>query len=198
MRPRPGTPLPLRGSGRRSPPPAQHERPVHARPAEFPSHPLPTARPSPGAHHRSPGPRSRWAGRPAGWGIRYQCSEPIGANNFSREVAEAEAVARGDDVSRRALPLGPARRREVRRCPREGSRDRARRVGWRPAVLAGTRDWGTELGVLGRRVSGLHSCGARAHEVLRPPAEWSAFSAYIQVTGINICSEPASTEQYLP
>lgn len=38
----------------------------------------------------------------AGGGIRYRGSGSIGANNFSREVAAAQAAARGDDVGRRA------------------------------------------------------------------------------------------------
>lgn len=59
------------------------------------------------AHHRSPKTEEEQVGRPAAGEIRYRGSESIGANNFSREVAEAQAAARGDDVRRRALAARP-------------------------------------------------------------------------------------------
>lgn len=59
------------------------------------------------AHHRSPKTEEEQVGRPAAGGIRYRGSGSIGANNFSREVAKAQAAARDDDVRRRALAPRP-------------------------------------------------------------------------------------------
>lgn len=105
LRPR-GAPHPKRAPRstlRRPPQPAPRRRPVHTRPAKpLELHGLPDGSPSQPQDRRGTGGQAR------GWGgIRYRGSGSIGANNFSREVAEAQAAARGDDVRRRALAARP-------------------------------------------------------------------------------------------
>lgn len=129
-------PHPKRGAPRstlrRPPHPApRRRRRVHTRPAkplELHGHP--------GGSPSQPQDRRGAGGQALGYGgIRYRGSGSIGANNFSREVAEAQAAARGDDVRRRALPRGPAPRRELR----AGCGAALAAGGWLPLLGRGVR-----------------------------------------------------------